>query len=132
VLCVCAWQAEKSWSKERCCEVAENTCDPNQCFDFTASSDYLYRLSPGDPERYEPIDRPTNYQSFVYQMAGPTRWPSFGQGELTIGNSGPPGNRGYCDQGTTYSGSTSRYHYNAACGGTRNWDHTDLEVWKRA
>ena len=124
MLCVCALQAEKSWSKERCCEVDGNTCrtGPRYCYDRTASSDYLYRLSPGDPERYEPIPGGDTY----YQVASPTLWPKFG--DLHIGGIGPPGGtHGYCDQGRTYRGSPS-----AACGGSWNWGHTDLEVWKRA
>ena len=82
VLCVCACQAEKSWSKDRCCEVEENACrtaNGGYCYDRTASSDYLYRLSPGDPERYEPTGGDTSYQ-----IAGPTYWPSFGNGDLGI------------------------------------------------
>ena len=119
VLCVCACQAEKSWSKERCCETNIYSCG-SDCTDRTASSDYLYRLSPGDPERYEPTGDDTYYQS-----ASPTYWPIFGA--LAIGFNGPPGTNGYCSQGTTSRGSN-----NEACGGTGNWDHTDLEVWKRA
>eukprot|EP01046_Picozoa_sp_COSAG06_P040517 COSAG06_NODE_4913_length_3867_cov_7.033439_3_plen_170_part_00 len=134
VLCVCAWQAEKSWSKERCCAVEGNDCydQYNTCIDRTASSDYLYRLSPGDPERYEPTGDDT-----WYQRAAPTFWPTFGYGtDLSIGENngygngygnGPPGTNSQCFQGVTYRGST-----NEACGGANNWGHTDLEVWKRA
>ena len=115
-----AWQAEKSWSKERCCEVEGNGCNSYRCSDHTASSDYLYRLSPGEPERYEATGVFTEYQ-----YAGPTNWPVFGTygPDLKIGSDGPPGDYGYCDQGYTYRGSP-----NAACGGY-NWGHTDLEVW---
>ena len=120
VLCVCAWQAEKSWSTDRCCEVEGNTCYGTSCIDRTASSDYLYRLSPGDPERYEPTGSDTKYQ-----YASPTFWPTFGSGyDLWIGANGPPGTDGCCTQGATYRGSP-----NAACGGQYNWGHTDLEVW---
>jgi hypothetical protein len=122
VLCVCAWQAEKSWSKERCCEVEGNNCGGTSCYDRTASSDYLYRLSPGDPERYEPIPGGDT----IYQIAAPTYWPHFGgNNDLRIGYNGPPGANAYCNQGTTYRGSM-----NDACGGFLNWDHTDLEVWR--
>ena len=107
VLCVCAWQAEKSWG--------------GSGYDQTASSDYLYRLSPGDPERYEPTGSNT-----WYQLANPTDWPSFGWGpDLNIGDNGPPGTNGHCSQGTTYRGSD-----NAACGGAFNWGQTDLETWR--
>jgi hypothetical protein len=118
-VCVCS-QAEGSWSKERCCAVQGNDCGSDYCNDQTASSDYLYRLSPGEPERYETIAGGDAY----YQQAVPTYWPYFG-GDLSIGFNGPPGAHGYCNQGVTYRGSA-----NAACGGYNNWDHTDLEVWR--
>ena len=107
---------------ERCCAVQGNYCNSNICVDRTSSSDYLYRLSPGEPERYEPIPGGDTH----YQYVNPTRWPTFGYGDdLAIGtNNGPPGAYGYCDQGVTYRGSR-----NAACGGDNNWGHTDLEVW---
>ena len=126
-------QAEGSWSKERCCAVQANYCDSHDwCYGETASSDYLYRLSPGEPERYEPIPGGDTR----YQYAHPIGWPTFGSGyDLRIGYNGPPGTNGYCDQGGTYRGSP-----NAACGGGWDgngkpceglgcWGHTDLEVW---
>ena len=121
-VCVCS-QAEGSWSKERCCAVQGNTCGSTACDDHTSSSDYLYRLSPGEPERYETIPG----GDAGYQQASPTYWPAFGSGadELRIGYDGPPGGtHGCCDQGYTYRGS-----HDAACGGDSNWGHTDLEVW---
>ena len=107
---------------ERCCAIQGNDCASDWCIDQTSSSDYLYRLSPGDPERYEPIPGGDTQ----YQYAAPNSWPVFGGGvDLSIGhNDGPPGYYGYCDQGTTYRGSP-----NAACGGHGNWGQTDLEVW---
>ena len=124
VFCLCS-QAEGSWSKERCCAVQGNDCSSYNCRDHTSSSDYLYRLSPGEPERYEPIPG----GDADYQYAAPSFWPNFGYVELNIGwNDGPPGTGGCCDQGHTYRGSA-----NAACGGDSNyigtWGHTDLEVW---
>jgi len=122
--CLCS-QAEGSWSKERCCAVQRNVCSSgySYCLDRTSSSDYLYRLSPGEPERYETIPGGNTAYQYVY----PTAWPLFGLNDLTIGyNNGPPGTNGYCDQGTTYRGSP-----NAACGGDiGTWGHTDLEVWR--
>jgi hypothetical protein len=90
--------------------------------DRTASSDYLYRLSPGEPERYEPIPGGIT----IYQRVAPTYWPTFGSGwDLSIGSNGPPGGtHGMCPQGHTYRGGD-----NAVCGGDSNWGHTDLEVW---
>ena len=119
--CLCS-QAEGSWSYERCCAVQGNNCLSSFCEDHTSSSDYLYRLSPGEPKRYEPI--PGGYTQ--YQRAGPAYWPTFGgHDDLCIGYlNGPPGTGGYCPQGATYRGSP-----NAACGGDGNWGHTDLEVW---
>eukprot|EP01046_Picozoa_sp_COSAG06_P040516 COSAG06_NODE_4913_length_3867_cov_7.033439_2_plen_259_part_00 len=123
------YQAEKSWGQDRCCEVEENDCETSgsdECYDRTASSDYLYRLSPGDPERYELTGddyRGGDGQGGGYQFTCPTCWPFFGVDDLSIGESGPPG--GYCQQGGTYRGST-----NEACGGDSNWGHTDLEVWR--
>jgi hypothetical protein len=109
----------------QCCAGQRNTCGITICIDRTASSDYLYRLSPGEPERYEPTGHDTEYQRI-----DPTRWPEFGtqaasNGDLRIGASnGPPGPDGLCSQGYTYRGSN-----NEACGGDGNWRHTDLEVW---
>ena len=80
------------------------------CIDKTASSDYVYRLSPGEPERYAPTGSNRNYQS-----ANPAWWPTFGA--LNTGSSnGPPGSRVSCSQ--------------EVCGGDSNWGHTDLEVWR--
>ena len=137
-MCVCS-QAEGSWSKERCCAVQGNDCTSAYCFDRTSSSDYLYRLSPGEPERYETIPGGQRW----YQVVNPSWWPRFGgesgYGDLEISReqNGPPGIHGYCDQGHTYRGSP-----NAACGGGWDydgngkpceglgcWGHTDLEVW---
>eukprot|EP01046_Picozoa_sp_COSAG06_P019242 COSAG06_NODE_1364_length_9696_cov_14.104929_22_plen_167_part_00 len=125
--CLCS-QAEGSWSKERCCAVQGNDCYSSFCYDYTSSSDYLYRLSPGEPERYETIPHGGHAG---YQLVYPTSWPIFGAGDdLMIGGNGPPGvylpgvTNGFCDQGVTYRGSP-----NAACGGNSNWGHTDLEVW---
>ena len=113
---------------DECCNDRRNECQPNNmplCWDRTASSNYIYRLSPGDPERYEPTGGNANYQ-----MASPY-WPSFGstgsgvfwQGDLEFGGLGSE-EGGNCDhQGTTYRGSP-----NAACG-NNHWGHTDLEVW---
>jgi hypothetical protein len=115
---------------ERCCAVQGNYCrsSPDLCTDNTASNDYLYRLSPGEPERYEPIPGGNT----DYQFVDPTYWPQFGgNDDLRIGWATDgrtvvsPGTNSYCDQGHTYRGSPD-----AACGGNYgNWGHTDLEVW---
>jgi len=118
---------------DRCCEVEGNSCfRDSTCTDHTSSSDYLYRLSPGEPERVEPTGvTPETFTN--YQYANPIEWPNFGydgnpfsaNNDLRIGATGPPGTSGYCGQGSTYRGSP-----NAACGGQYNWGHTDLEVWR--
>ena len=124
VCCICS-QAEGSWSKERCCAVHGNDCrsSPYVCYDRTASSNYLYRLSPGEPEHYETIPQ----GGTEYQAVRPTWWQHFGNGvDLKIGDNGPPGTSSSCPQeGSTYCGWD-----NAACGGNHNWGHTDLEVWR--
>ena len=129
-VCVCS-QAEGSWSKERCCAVQGNICNSNSsylCKDRTASSDYLYRLSPGEPERYEPTGRNTNYQ-FVQAH----HWPWWGGDDdlrngydLAIGQTSgaPGGSSGWCDQGGTYRGTEGEI-----CGGDNNWGATAVEVW---
>ena len=116
-------QAAGSWSVDACCAVHGNDCRPqySDCIDRASSSDWLFGLWPGPPQRFEPTGADTyhNYQ-FVH-----ADWPSWG-GELAIGdNSGAPGGwGGYCHQGRTYRGTDGEI-----CGGDRNWGATDLEVW---
>eukprot|EP01043_Picozoa_sp_COSAG02_P080535 COSAG02_NODE_19192_length_895_cov_1.581658_2_plen_87_part_01 len=71
------------------------------CVDNIHSGDYIYRLSPGDPERYEPIPG----QTIEYQYVQQELWPYFGYaGDLVIGRyNGPPGESAFCDQGLSYS-----------------------------
>ncbi len=96
-----------------------NGCDG--CVDRTSSSDWLFGLWPGPPQRFEPIRAGTYYQNVV---AG--TWPAWGDnGELNIGGSGAPGGSdGYCNQGYTYRGTRGEI-----CGGDGNWGATDVEVW---
>ena len=131
-------QAAGPWSETSCCAVSGNTCCNGQsgspcsgtgyCYDRSASSDFLFRLQPGEPERFLPKGG-TGYGATVYQTVDPSWWRWGGDGfaegnDLVMGHDGPPGTDGYCDQGHTYRGSP-----NAACGGSNNWGHTDLEVW---
>ena len=120
--CVCS-QAGGSRSLDKCCENQRNECQKPfpWCFDRTSSSDYLYRLGPGEPERYVPTGRDNYFQtSSMY-------WPAFGSNggdELSIFGGGTvPESK--CNQGSTYDGIP-----NAACGGDNNWGRTDLEVWR--
>ena len=90
-----------SWSLDACCAVPGNDCcrgesgDPcrnitDRCVDRTSSSDWLFGLWPGPPQRFEPTGTDTDYQRV---QAG--YWPSWGHGvdwgDLDIGDaSGAP------------------------------------------
>ena len=123
-------QAAGSWSVDACCAVPGNECDVypdcdhSCCYDRTSSSDWLFGLWPGPPQRFEPTGADTDYQDVEAD-----RWPSWGSGagygDLDIGNSGAPGGSdGGCTQGRTYRGT-----HGEICGGTYNWGATDVEVW---
>ena len=115
-------QAAGSWSVDACCAVAGNYCGGDSCYDQTSSSDWLFGLWPGPPQRFEPTGADT-----VYQGGTADWWPAWGTGAaLSIGETSgaPGGSGGYCDQGYTYRGTNGEI-----CGGTRNWGATDVEVW---
>ena len=123
-------QAAGSWSLDACCAVHRNNCCKGQggdpcfgltyCTDRASSSDWLFGLWPGPPQRFEPTGTDTDYQ-----VVGADDWPYWGQGDLTIGSSGAPGEvGGGCHQGQTYRGTEGEI-----CGGTDNWGATDVEVW---
>ena len=128
-------QAAGSWSLDACCAVHGNDCHRNDptwgphCFDRTSSSDWLFGLWPGPPQRFEPTGTDT-----VYQVAAADRWPRWGSGDggdsgdggwgLSIGSGAPGGSDGRCDQGYTYRGMPGEI-----CGGESNWVATDVEVW---
>ena len=119
-------QAAGSWSKTACCAVSGNTCYSDSCIDRSASSDFLFRLQPGEPERFLPKGG-TGDAATLYQWVTPSYWPSWGYAgdDLCMGYDGPPGGtNGQCTQGVTYAGSP-----NEACGGNGNWGPTDVEVW---
>ena len=118
-------QAAGSWSVDACCAVDGNDCRPygdsySNCFDRASSSDWLFGLGPGPPQRFEPTGTDTTYQA-VYA----DRWPWWAA-DLRIGGSGAPGggSDAYCQQGGTYRGTDGEI-----CGGTYNWGATDVEVW---
>ena len=112
-------QAAGSWSVDACCAVHGNTCyrddhfsdgtpyfNPcsgqgcDHCYDYASSSDWLFGLWPGPPQRFEPTGTDTNYQHVDAD------WPNWGYAgaDLAIGgHSGAPGgSAGYCHQGRTY------------------------------
>ena len=117
-------QAAGSWSMDACCAVHGNSCGrhSNLCYDRASSSDWLFGLGPGPPQRFEPTGTDTTYQ---YVVAG--EWPGWGNGrDLAIGatSGAPGGSGGDCFQGGTYRGTPGEI-----CGGRGNWGATDVEVW---
>ena len=109
-------QAAGSWSVDACCAVPGNDCHSTYCHDLpgrhgpgpgvtpcsgtgcdycwdrTSSSDWLFGLWPGPPQRFEPTGTDTTYQ-VVYA----DYWPSWGSySDLSIigigsGGRGPRG-----------------------------------------
>ena len=130
-------QAAGSWSVDACCAVHGNDChrDPGTynshpyCLDHTSSSDWLFGLWPGPPQRFEPTGTSTQYQWVREDW-----WPLWGHrydhasgptSDLFIGKSGAPGGLdGSCGQGVAYHGTDGEI-----CGRERNWGATDVEVW---
>ena len=115
-------QATGSWSVDTCAKKPGNNGNGGWCTDHSASSDWLFGLWPGPPQRFEPTGHDT-----AYQTVEPDRWPCWGPDVLTINSydSGAPGgSHGHCDQGITYRGTDGEI-----CGGNYNWGATDVEVW---
>ena len=111
-------QAAGSWSVDACCAVPGNDCDKpsrDRCNDHTSSSDWLFGLWPGPPQRFEPTGTDT-----AYQVVRAGEWPAWGGGDLHF----PGAVGGTCQQGGTYRGT-----HNEICGGEANWGATDVEVW---
>ena len=118
-------QAAGSWSVDACCAVPGNDCGRgyDYCDDHTSSSDWLFGLWPGPPQRFEPTGTDTVYQEVYADF-----WPIWGSGggDLVIGwtSGAPGGSYGRCSQGGTYRGTEDEI-----CGGYHNWGATDVEVW---
>ena len=117
-------QAAGSWSVDACCAVPGNGCERRpagsafECIDRASSSDWLFGLWPGPPQRFEPTGDDTDYQAVRAD-----KWPAWGGGpDLRIGMRGGAG--GQCVQGGTYRGTDGEI-----CGGSNNWGATDVEVW---
>ena len=97
-------QAVGSWSMEACCAVGGNVvagthgnkCLPNgrntgYCSDHTSSSDWLFGLWPGPPQRFQPTGT-GSYAARTRYQAVSLGWPLWGNGDLRIGDtSGAPG-----------------------------------------
>ena len=88
-------QAAGSWSLDACCAVHGNDCErsgcpgsyPCYCIDRASSSDWLFGLWPGPPQRFQPTGTGT-----AYQHVGAGDWPYWGGNhDLAIGWSGAPG-----------------------------------------
>ena len=79
-------QAAGSWSWETCCAGNNKClCAGNVCYcdDYTSSSDWLFGLWPGPPQRFEPTGTDTAYQYIQANW-----WPNWGSGvDLSIGES---------------------------------------------
>ena len=112
---------------DACCAVHGNECYKKcHCIDRTSSSDWLFGLWPGPPQRFEPTGTDTDYQAVVTD-----EWPHWGGRRRWDLNFGyryawwrPGGLDGSCDQGGTYRGTKGEI-----CGGYSNWGATDVEVW---
>ena len=134
-------QAAGSWSVQACCAVHGNGCysgdlsepcdcsyDPPGCIDSTSSSDWLFGLWPGPPQRFKPTGTNTDYQWVEADF-----WPLWGGNDLSVGDSstypegrhGTPG--GECPHGDTYE--EKRPETFCGDGGDGPWGATDVEVW---
>ena len=114
IACTSPWfaQADAPWSNNL-------SAGTSACF--------IFGLGPRQPQRFGPRSGGgTNYM-----FAWSSDWPAWGRAtDLSMGDNGPPGLDGYCNQGHTYSGSRSQI-----CGGdsiVKHWGATQLEVWRLA
>ena len=129
-------QAEGSWDYDQCCSKKGNRLLDQECIDQTSSGDFIFGLSPDQPERFGPKGGTKLYQTL--DATGPWPWwgtvMSSGPGDITKGdlNLGAQslGRGGACDQGNAYTGSGHQI-----CGGDDSrgsaWGETDIEVWFR-
>ena len=119
-----AAQADGSWN-----------CFPKgptgYCYRGTSAC-FIFRLGPGEPERFAPTGTDTGYQSVSRYL-----WPSWGYRDLYMGSTGPPGANGFCDQGATYAGRPNQVcgggwagAGKSKCEGLGCWGETELEVWR--
>mgnify|MGYP006970199820 CR=1 FL=1 len=109
---------------DACCAVHGNDCRRDACggscpycADRASSSDWLFGLWPGPPQRFEPTGTDT-----YYQTVGAGWWPQWGR-DLYIGETSgaPGGSGGECNQGHPYRGPAGEI-----CGpGSDHWGPTD-------
>ena len=130
---------------DECCAVPGNDCSDSNghsddwdtcsgtgcdvCIDqTTASSDWLFGLGPGPPQRFQPNGDDTDWVD-AYQTVWADDWPFWGNGDLDIGDGRHPvGQYGTCmpwGEGP----STYGVPVGGICGGDGNWGATDVEVW---
>jgi hypothetical protein len=57
---------------------------PEQCVDRTAGSDFLFRLQPGELERFLPLGGTGRFAT-TYQVDEPADWPHWGSSDLDMG-----------------------------------------------
>ena len=87
------------------------------CLDRASSSDWLFGLCPGHPQRFEPIDG-----AGYYQWVRADGWPCWGRGhDLDFGKEL---GKGSCDQGASFAGTKDQI-----CGGVKSWGEVHLETW---
>ena len=116
-----------SWSYDACCAVHGNDCHRNDhpssapegyCFDRASSSDWLFGLWPGPPQRFEPTGTETDYR---YVQAD--SWPHWGDLDIGLTSGAPGGEYASCLHGDPYRGTAGQI-----CRGALNWGATALEV----
>ena len=70
-------QAAGSWSVDACCAVHGNECVRHdnlpRCYDSASSSDWLFGLWPGPPQRFEPTGTGLGHDTYQYVEAD--EWP---------------------------------------------------------
>ena len=129
---------------DACCAVDGNDCHRDRpysqgpwqggpyCYDRASSSDWLFGLWPGPPQRFEATGTDPDYPK-QYQWVQADFWPLWGGNDLSIGDSSvnpggwqgtPGGLHGKCPHGDTYEEKRPERF----CGNDY-WGATDVEVW---
>lgn len=93
------------------------------------NASFIFTLGPAEPELFRPANgaHGLNCVDGTCMFVNTTLWPQWGSGpDLAMGENGPPGLHGMCDQ-ETYIGSGELCGGDADHGG---WGETNLEVWR--